>query len=281
MLGRDNRKIDVHVRVTDDQGATADAGFTVSIQKAACQQRVQSGSLTVEGDCLRPSNITVDGKKIVRYVSEAPVSMGGIAIAPRGGHAITVDGGPSPRVASRNAAVSMAASGAPVELFAGKFEWKLVGGELRGFALGSGVKLNGLRVTGLAGPVKWGLAARTAKIHVALPDDFGAPTSVKPITLGGGATRRSHGRTEVLGAVGVAGPIGLNKLEVSYDGVDLWEIDASVSLPAPAAVTVDAGAGIRSDGRFHHAEAEVKFGSGIPIGGPIPGSCSGSSSGWR
>ena len=35
-------------------------------------------------------------------------------------------------------------------------------------------------------------------------------------------------------------------------------------------MTVNAGAGIRSDGRFHHAEAEVTFGSGIPIGGPIP-----------
>lgn len=48
----------------------------------------------------------------------------------------------------------MAASGAPLDLSAGKFEWKLIGGELRSFAPGSGVKLNGLRVTGLAGAAK-------------------------------------------------------------------------------------------------------------------------------
>ena len=271
VLGRNNRRIDVRVRVTDDGGATAESGFAVSIQKAACQQQVKSGALTVEGECLRPNNFTVDGKKIVRYLSEAPVSMGGIAFAPRAGNSIAVDvGGSAPRVASGNASVSMAASGAPVELFAGKFEWKLVGGELRGFALGSGVKLNGLRVTGLAGAVKWASSRATAKVHVALPDDFGAPTSSEPITLGGGASAAGAGALKFSVPSASLGPISLNQLDVSYDGVDLWEIDASVSLPAPTALTVAAGAGIRSDGRFHHAEAEVKFGSGVPLGGPIP-----------
>lgn len=273
ILGRDHRKRDVRVRVTDDQGATAETGFTVDIKQAACVDQVKSGALTIEGACLRPNNVTVDGNKLVRYLSSDPVTMGGIAIAPRGGQSVAVDvGGAQPRVASRNAAVSMAASGAPVELFAGRFEWKLVGGELRGFSLGSDVKLNGLKVTGLAGAVKWASGRATAKVHVALPDDFGAPTSDEPITLGGGANASAAaGALKFSVPSASLGPIALNKLDVSYDGVDLWEIEASVSLPAPAAVTIDAGAGIRSDGRFHHAEAEARFdGGGIPIGGPVP-----------
>ena len=64
------------------------------------------------------------------------------------------------------------------------------------------------------------------------------------------------------------GPIALSGLKVAYDGEDLWEIAANVTVPVVDA-TLHANAGIR-DGKFNFAGAEVGFGNpGIGPFGPV------------
>ena len=68
---------------------------------------------------------------------------------------------------------------------------------------------------------------------------------------------------------------------MTYDGVDLWEIKAGVALPAPTDVSVRGEAGIRSDGDFDHAGAEVDFGQGVGPFGPSRSTSSASPSASR
>lgn len=275
-IGMDGRQRRVVVRVTDNLGATATASVTIDIRPAACVKSVKAGAFTLKSNCLRPTNTTRDGKKIIRYSTQEPIEMGGVAIVARNRKSVQIEverenSGAQPRITGRDATISMAASGAPAVLRSGAFEWNIVGTELRGFAIDGNAKINGLKITGLAGPVKLVSGRVSAKVHVALPKDFGAPTSDKPIALGGFASAAAAKALRFSVPSASLGPIGLEKLDVSYDGVDLWEIEASLTLPPPAAVTINAGAGIRSNGNFHHAEAEARFnGGGIPIGGPVP-----------
>lgn len=108
-------------------------------------------------------------------------------------------------------------------------------------------------------------------MFVALPSQFGGPTSANAVTLGGVA--KASGADDAFSfsvPTAALGPIGLDKLVVSYDGIDLWEIEAGIKLPAPAAIDLTGGAGIRSNGKFAYGEAEAKFPGGLPLGGPIP-----------
>ena len=70
----DDRKRPVRVRVTDDKGATAEAAMTLKLLEPSCEPLVAKGRLRATGLCLRPRNLEVGGKKIVRWYSERAVA---------------------------------------------------------------------------------------------------------------------------------------------------------------------------------------------------------------
>lgn len=259
-LGPAIREWPVSVRVTDDQGAQATQSFTVNVKPPKCEKEVKVGSFTATGACLRDYGSY--------HRSTEPISLNGIAIAPQAGRWVDVSAG---AIKSRNAIVSMNAGGTFATITSGEFEWKPSGTKLNGFKVAPDAKVNGLKVTGLSGTP--GLSANQfrAKVYVALPAQFGGATSGTPVTLGGVA--KAAGAEDAFSfsvPTAALGPIGLDKLIVSYDGVNLWEIEAGIKLPAPAAVDLTGKAGIRSTGKFAYGEAEAKFPGGLPLGGPIP-----------
>jgi hypothetical protein len=160
-----------------------------------------------------------------------------------------------------------------VKLSDGSFSWGLSdGGHLTGFALGSGARLNGLRITGLAGAPELASDGRSSRfaLRVALPSQFGGATSDEPVVLSPGKASASASAPLSFEVANAAiGPIGLESLKVTFDGEDLWEVSTRVKLPPPIPYTVGGDAGIR-DGAFEHAGAEVDFGTpGIGPLGPV------------
>jgi hypothetical protein len=273
----DPRKRPVRVRVTDDEGATAEAAMTLSLLEPSCESLVKKGRLSASGTCLRPRKIEVDGKNVVRWYSEHPVTINGIRIAPAAQRTVTIDlpaepGAPAPRIAGKGA-VSVQAQGMTVNLYNGAFSWGMSDGvHLSGFQLGAAAKLNGLKITGLAGAPELSsdkISSRLA-LRVALPAQFGGATSDDPIVLSPGKTVASASSPLSFEVANAAiGPIGLESLKVTFDGEDLWEISTRVKLPPPIPYTVGGDAGIR-DGEFEHAGAEVNFGTpGIGPLGPV------------
>ena len=108
----------MRVRVTDDKGATAEAAMTLKLLEPSCEPLVAKGRLRATGLCMRPRNVEVGGKKVVRYHSERPVTVNGIAIVPAAGRSVTIElpaeaGAPAPRIASNGAAVSLPAVQGP------------------------------------------------------------------------------------------------------------------------------------------------------------------------
>ena len=87
----DDRNRPVRVRVTDDKGATAEAAMTLKLLEPSCEPLVAKGRLSATGICLRPRNVEVAGKKVVRWYSEHPVTVNGIAIVPAAGRSVTID----------------------------------------------------------------------------------------------------------------------------------------------------------------------------------------------
>ena len=115
----DNRKRPVRVRVTDDDGASSEAAMTLTLLEPSCEPLVANGRLSATGICLRPRNVEVGGKKVVRWYSEHPVTVNGIRIVPAVQRSVTIDlpaepGAPAPRIASNGAAVSVQARGTTV-----------------------------------------------------------------------------------------------------------------------------------------------------------------------
>jgi len=275
ILGPNGRIRRVSVRVTDDRGATATRSFVMQILAPSCQDAVTVGSGWVAtADCLRP----YQRNGVVRYLSSGPVDLNGITLEPTGGQAIVIDvpkpgAGGSATVGSKRANVSMAADGIPARFSSGEFQWTFAGAQLNGVQIANGATLNGMRIAGLDGPVKLSNGRAQARVHMRLPETFGAPTSSEPVVFGGVVAKAAAAGNKLRFAVPSAalGPIGLDELVVAFDGEDLWTINAAVVLPPPAAVRIAGEAGIRSTGAFDHASAELAWqNGGLPLGGPIP-----------
>jgi hypothetical protein len=280
----DDRKRPVRVRVTDDTGATAETAMTLTLLRPSCEQLVTRGRLRASGLCMRPRKVEVETHRellaghdvvrrhtVVRYHSERPVTVNGVVIVPAAGRSITIElpdepGAPVPKIASNGARVILpAVQGTSVTLHEGAFAWRLSDGEhLSGFELGPGARLAGMRLTGLARAPALGADGRSTRfaLHVALPEQFGGATSDEPVVISPGTAVAAASKPlsfEVADAS--VGPIGLEKLRVTFDGDDLWEIEAAIKLPDPIPYTVAGDAGVRSNGEFDHAGAEVRFGT--------------------
>ena len=273
----DPRKREIRVRVTDDKGATDIEEVTLSLLEPSCEQELVKGRLRATSLCMRPRKVELDGEEVTRYTAKVPVAVNGITIVPASGRTVTltVPGAGSSReieIASNGAAVSVPAKGSVATLYHGSLRWQLSGARLTGFKVDSDAKLNGLRITGMPTPPELSSDGGSSSlgVFVALPQQFGGSTSNQPLRLTPGKASASAFEPLSFEVANAAiGPIGLKQLKVSFDGVDLWEIAASVALPPPVPYTVSGDAGIRN-GEFEHAGAEVNFGTpGIGPLGPI------------
>jgi hypothetical protein len=285
----DPGKRTVRLRVTDDKGASAEAALTLTLLEPACEPLVRYGRLSATGLCMKPRHVEVetrrrlpDGRtivqtrKVVRWYSERPVTINGFTVVPAPDRSLTIElpdepGAPAPRIASNGAAVIVPAVQGTAKLVDGAFAWRLLDGEhLSGFGLADGAELNGLRVTGLAEQPSLDADNTSSRfaMRLALPAQFGGATSDQPVVVSPGKAVASASkplRFEVAGAA--VGPIGLERLVVTFDGEDLWEIETAIRMPDPIPYRVAGDAGIRSNGDFEHAGAEVDFGTpGIGVG---------------
>ena len=214
---------------------------------------------------------------MTRHYSREPVTLNGITLVPQGGAQVVLDvprdgAAGSPHIYAGDVKVAMAVDGTTVPLSEGRIDWKAIAGRLYGFEVDETARLNGLRITGVPTRPTIGFGRAHVDVHVALPDQFGGTTSAAPIPLRGGGGAHAAASEPLSFEVPSAalGPIGLDNLTVTFDGVDLWEIAAGVALPPPTDVKISGEAGIRSNGDFDHAAAEVDFGSGIGPFGPVP-----------
>jgi plastocyanin len=267
----DTRKRTVRVRVTDDRGATAVDEAKLNLLEPACQPGMSHGALKLTSTCVRKRKLAGGGS---RWYGEHPVVLNGITIAPKGHSIFVLDipqNGP-PEIKVNRAVVTVPVKGSTAKLVDGHVAWKVAGGRLSGFEVSDSARLNGLRITGMPGEPELA-AGGTSKlaVFVALPKQFGGNTSDEPITLRPGATASAAaGKPLSFGVENAAlGPIDLQELRVTYDGVDLWEIKAKVGLPDPIPYTVSGEAGIRG-GEFEHAGAAIDFGTpGVGPFGPV------------
>jgi hypothetical protein len=106
----------VHLRVTDDKGATAETELTLTLLEAKCQSAFTSGRLHVTGVCLR-----LRGS---RWTSKDPVTINGIRIAPKPNRTLTIDTA-AETILSNGATVTVDVKGVPVTLVDGSFDWDL------------------------------------------------------------------------------------------------------------------------------------------------------------
>ena len=154
-------------------------------------------------------------------------------------------------------------------LLDGNFSWGLADG-IHFTNLKATGRLNGLTITGATAELAADKTSSKLGLRVALPTQFGGPTSDDPIVVTPG--KASTAASEPLHfSVRDAriGPIGLDHLDVAFDGEDLWTIAAGVQLPEPIAAKIEGDAGIR-DGGFEHAGASLTFPSpGIGPLGPV------------
>jgi hypothetical protein len=270
LLFRGRDSLTVHVRVTDNRGATAERAYAIRLLAPGCLDEVAIGALSVRGECFRKHKLLDK----VSYVSDPglPASVNGIAITPHAGKRIEVlvrDG--KPRVQG-NGVVTVPVHGVQTRLVDGSFSWGVAGDRLTGFAPDGDARMNGLRVTGVpAQPQLVGPTSSKVWFHVALPSTLGGSTSDDPILARPGAAGASGPQDALEFEVANAslGIIELKDLRVAFDGEDLWEISASMRLPEPMPWTVSADAGIRN-GDFEHAGAAVDFGTpGIGPLGPV------------
>jgi hypothetical protein len=250
----DTMKRTVHLRVTDDHGATAETELTLTLLEPTCERTVTLGRIRATGDCLRRHGD--------RYVSKNPTTVNGIAITPKPNRTITIEPG---KIASNGATATAAVKGALATLADGAFTWNLPDGKTLPTLHGT---LNGLKITQGTGRLNADGSA-TLALRVALPQQFGAPTSDDPITFTTGKATASSDPLHFKVGQASIGPIDLESLEVTFDGEDLWTIAASIHLPEPLGYTIAGDAGIRG-GAFEHAGASVKFGTpGIGPLGPV------------
>jgi PKD repeat protein len=287
----DMKRVTIHLRVTDDAGATAEAALELKKLEPACQPSMTFRHVQATGPCLRRYHVD-GGDKILmpngtfksgpdyignQYRSTLPIDLNGINIWPAKGKAIVInvlDHGDGPKLELVGQAVATIKSdGGTIKVDEQQIRWRLAGDRLLDVEKPAGGSIGGLSIAGMPAPpeLRLGGSARFGFL-LKLPAQFGAPTSDKPVvvTTGGGVTASAAGTPlsfEVANAS--IGPVGLDKLTVSYDGDDFWEIEAGVTLPPPIPYTIEGSAGIR-DGKFAHAGAEVSFGTpGVGPFGPV------------
>ncbi len=253
----DTMKRPVRLRVTDDRGAQAETTITLTLLEPSCKSTVTLGRITATGVCLRRHKAT--------YVSANPITVNGITITPKANRTVSVK---EHAIASNGATVKVSAKGAPATLVDGAFSWGLDDGRHLTNVKPGGT-LNGLKITQLTGELAADGSSKLS-LRVALPAQFGAPTSDEPIVVTPGKAGASSAGALHFGVANASiGPIGLDRLDVAFDGEDLWTISAKVKLPPPIPYTVEGDAGIRG-GAFEHAGAAIDFGTpGIGPLGPV------------
>jgi hypothetical protein len=187
-----------------------------------------------------------------------------------------------------------------VVLDEGPLYWRHANGRFTGVRLPGGQRLNGLPITGMTEGVPTpGTGAAAPAFWLQLPEQLGSPTSAEPVPLrvsmsrgllpaaladtgmlSSGARARAAGSGgPVAGAAASAplrfevpsaaiGPFGMRRLVVTWDGVDLWEVEASVAIPPPLAAELDADAAI-DGGALRQAGVDATFPEGLGPIGPV------------
>ena len=273
----DDRRANLRVRVTDSDGATDIAAMALTKLEPECQDSVKFERVHVSSPCLRKYEISGG----TQYRSKLPVKVNGVTIDPTDTKhvAVNIIGSGLLRryeVVSGRAVASFPFKDQQLVIQKGALRWTFKDNEIHNAGSLNGRKLGGLEITGA--PENIALPSRgiaRTKVYLKLPDQFGGPTSEKAIVLTAGSPK-----PDIAFAAGAddafeftvpsasIGPIALSGLKVAYDGEDLWEIAANVTVPVVDA-TLHAKAGIR-DGRFNYAGAEVGFGNpGIGPFGPV------------
>jgi hypothetical protein len=297
---RSERPAVMSLRVTDDDGAQDTVEMALRKLEPDCVQKVFFKRVVAAGTCLRKYDLA-DEQRIVlagtaprsgtQYRSKDPVDVNGITVVPAAGKQVLMNlvdhviGGPTLEIVSGRATATMTSKGATLKLGQGPIRWKLAGNRLDNVRFPADQELGGLKLTGMpSDPVLPTRGLAQLEVFVQLPAAFGGPTSDKPVRLVTGtphvslANLRGAGhrlraaageplRFEIANAS--IGPIGLDRLLVTYDGDGLWEVAANVGLPEPLGASVEGKAGILH-GDFNYAGAEVRFGSpGIGPFGPL------------
>ena len=270
----DPRKRIVRLRVTDDDGATAEAQLTLTLLDPACEAGVTHGRIRHVAVPAPPGH---EGRRQGRrpLVRRAPGDAQRAQARPGAGKLIVIDlprgaNAALPHISSLGATVyGDDPGGGTVRLAAGGSRGGWPAARPSRASSEPKAKLNGLRITGMPSPP----AARDRRLLARrlLRRPAGA---VRRRDLGRAdhAASRQGGRVG-LRAAGVRWPTrrsdrSFKRLHVFYDGEDLWEIEASIGLPEPVALGIDGDAGIR-DGEFEHAGAELEFLAGVGPFGPV------------
>ncbi|HEX6026406.1 MAG TPA: PKD domain-containing protein, partial [Solirubrobacter sp.] len=262
--------VTVRLRVTDDAGATAVAELRVSILSPTCRSSISAGALRATARCFR-RHLVAGGAE---YRATGNVSINGITVAVASGKTLAIRVPNSGRVTieSPSATVTVNARGNIMTLATGRVAWELdASNRLAGLKASSRATLAGLRVTGMPAPPQLRAdGSSDVRFYVAMPSQFGSPTSDQPIQITPGkAAASNNGKLEFTVRDAAIGPIGLKHLRVRYDGNARWEIATSIGLPDPIPFTVSGEAGIRN-GAFEYAGAGIDFGTpGIGPFGPV------------
>lgn len=243
-----------------------------------CETFIREGAFTAQGECLVGKRVTRIGVKGTRYRSTKPVKINGITITPAAGEDVLVDvldhddGGVKVAAGTQKGTATFIKQGETITVDSGYMWWKVVGDRFDGVELPANATLGGLPIVSLTEKPQLVVGGARLAFMVKMPQQFGAPTSDKPVrvTVGGikpMAAAADGFHFEVENAA--LGPIALHKLVLDYDGNGSWTIDADATLPPPGNARVQAGAGIRNGG-FDYAYGGATFpGQGLSIVGPV------------
>ena len=293
--------VTIRLRVTDDDGATDQGVLLLKKLPASCRGTAGLGKLKAQSPCFRKS--VNDAGSVTSFNSELPVNVNGMVVTPAPGnkvevritrHIVHVLGHDVPvRRLSIRALGGEAAVQVGTELVTfdtGGVNWRLQDDGLHGASLSPQARINGLKV-GTMDPVI--ALPKKAHARVALypqmPVQFGAPTATTPLvgnvdnfTFSDDAdlqvedvvtqvqpralASQNTGPMKFTVPSAALGPIGLQGLEVTYDGEDLWAIAASMHVPQPLGAQLKAEVGIRGDA-FNYGEVDLEFDNGLgPLG---------------
>src|SRR5262249_40954226 len=149
-----------------------------------------------------------------------------------------------------NAVVYFKAKGVKVDVTKGKIAWNVSGDKLDGFTFSWGAKpaLGGMRITGMpSAPLLLPGGGLRLPVYFALPAQLGGGTSTSPVNVDlGVASAATNGAYMFKVQAGGLAGIPMANLVVSFQGVTQWNIDASVTLPQPVPLKVEAGAAINN-----------------------------------
>ena len=191
----------IRLRVTDDDGAVDTALMALEKSPASCVSLVQRDRLRATAECFRREQARSSATKPgdVTFVSEGPVSVNGVTVAPATGKRVSIQFErlftsaklgeereivEKVRVRSTGATATVRANDRDVTLDAGRINWLLSDHHLTGVELPAGAAVNGMPIAGLDGGIA--LPARghaSAGAWLRLPAEFGAPTSKDPVPL--------------------------------------------------------------------------------------------------